>query len=245
MIDPKILGKRIKFFRERAHLSQLELETSINASAGMISRIEKGRVNPTKETMQKIAAELKLTQKEKVSLFPTKEEITSAISEVNAYLERPGFLGYLVDDWWVLHAASNSLIAMLNLDPATMRKAIGKNLLEVYFDPSFGVIQNMDPDRLVNNFAIETARAKAELNPEYYGDYFETIVQKLISFPYTKEILKRVNEVEDNVEVVSAGLRVSHLIIKGQKITLNHAREKLKKNPRFELIELFNPQPYV
>ncbi len=63
------LGRKIKYFRKRAGLSQLELEAAINASIGSISRIENNLVNPTKETMLEISYALKLHPIETAYLF--------------------------------------------------------------------------------------------------------------------------------------------------------------------------------
>ncbi len=63
------LGKKIKQFRKRAGLSQLSLELAIEASPGSLSRIENGKVNPTKETIIDIARVLELETREIASLF--------------------------------------------------------------------------------------------------------------------------------------------------------------------------------
>lgn len=54
------LGEKIRKFRKRAGMSQLDLEVAIGAAAGSISRIENGEVNPTKETLSRIANSLSL-----------------------------------------------------------------------------------------------------------------------------------------------------------------------------------------
>jgi len=63
------VGKKIKFFRLRAGLSQLDLELAIHAAQGSISRIESGRVNPTKETIWSIATHMDLSREDTASLF--------------------------------------------------------------------------------------------------------------------------------------------------------------------------------
>ena len=52
--ESNTIGMEIRSFRKRAGISQMELEIAIGASGGMISRIENGTVNPTKETLLKI-----------------------------------------------------------------------------------------------------------------------------------------------------------------------------------------------
>jgi transcriptional regulator with XRE-family HTH domain len=60
---------RIKLLRESKQFSQLEIELIADISTGTISRIETGKVNPTKETLKKIADAMKLTVQERVYLF--------------------------------------------------------------------------------------------------------------------------------------------------------------------------------
>jgi len=63
------LGERIRYFRKRRGMSQFELELQIESSHGHISKIEKGEINPTKETIIHIASVLELNTFEIASLF--------------------------------------------------------------------------------------------------------------------------------------------------------------------------------
>ncbi len=63
------LGQKIRRYRKRAGMSQLSLELAIEASPGSLSRIENGKVNPTKETLVDIARVLKLETRGIASLF--------------------------------------------------------------------------------------------------------------------------------------------------------------------------------
>jgi putative transcriptional regulator len=67
--DRHKIGKKIKEFRKRAGLSQLELEHKVGLASGTISRIENNGVNPTKETILKIIEVLNLRTYEAASLF--------------------------------------------------------------------------------------------------------------------------------------------------------------------------------
>jgi len=62
------LGQKIKKFRKRAGMSQLELEAAIGASPGSISRMESGKVNPSKETLNEISNALNISSEEAASL---------------------------------------------------------------------------------------------------------------------------------------------------------------------------------
>ena len=63
------LGQKIRNFRIRSGKSQMDLELEIGASAGSLSRIENGEVNPTKETLLKIIEVLNLVTIEAASLM--------------------------------------------------------------------------------------------------------------------------------------------------------------------------------
>lgn len=64
-----MISNKIKYYRTREKISQLQLELSIGASTGSISRIENGQINPTKETLLKIAEVLNLNFLEKADLL--------------------------------------------------------------------------------------------------------------------------------------------------------------------------------
>ncbi len=63
------LGKKIQFFRKRVGYSQFDLELKIKSASGSISRIENGKVNPSKETLCKIGEVLNLSIDEIGPLF--------------------------------------------------------------------------------------------------------------------------------------------------------------------------------
>jgi transcriptional regulator with XRE-family HTH domain len=63
------IGKRLREYRLRAGMNQLELECAIGAASGSLSRIENGTVNPTKETLFKIMDILNISGYEAASLL--------------------------------------------------------------------------------------------------------------------------------------------------------------------------------
>jgi len=64
MENEPTLGQKIRMYRERAGLSQMELELEIGASPGSLSRIENGQTNPTKETILRLAKHTSLSDLE-------------------------------------------------------------------------------------------------------------------------------------------------------------------------------------
>lgn len=55
MTSSESLGKRVRFLRRRAHLSQLELSIEANVNKNYICDLENGRRNPTLEVLERIA----------------------------------------------------------------------------------------------------------------------------------------------------------------------------------------------
>src|SRR5690606_17634368 len=133
----KILGQRIRNFRKRAGLSQMELEGEIGASAGYLSRVENGEINPTKETIVTIAEKLELNDKEIDYLYgklfypATKEEIGRAVKQVTNYLESENVMGYLLDDRNRVWAASKTFQKILHLSDSELQALTGKGLTDI------------------------------------------------------------------------------------------------------------------
>lgn len=62
-------GELIRRYRRKHSISQLDLECAAGLSFGTISRIEKGKNSPSKETLYKISEVLDLSQIEMANLF--------------------------------------------------------------------------------------------------------------------------------------------------------------------------------
>jgi transcriptional regulator with XRE-family HTH domain len=71
------LGKAVRFLRETKGLSQRELEARSGIDATEISRLEKGKSNPTHETLQRLARGLGVP----CSQIFTLEEVFAAAPE--------------------------------------------------------------------------------------------------------------------------------------------------------------------
>jgi len=62
-------GFRIRYLRESKRSSQFQLEVDAKLAPGMLSRIENNKVNPTKETLWRLAKALHLSLTECIYLF--------------------------------------------------------------------------------------------------------------------------------------------------------------------------------
>lgn len=111
------IGQKIRNFRKRAGLSQMELENMIDMSPGGISRIENGEVNPTKETIQKISNALNLNVVEIASLqnleILSPEEVMNAISIFTRPLILEEIIKNAVDVLFELYPEYNGGVLLL------------------------------------------------------------------------------------------------------------------------------------
>jgi transcriptional regulator with XRE-family HTH domain len=236
------VGQYLKFLRLKSGYSQFDIEISTDISPGVLSRIENNKINPTKETIIKIADKLNLSTLEKTKLFnliatqPTEEEINQAILEVKKHFSTNNLLAYLVDEWSNFYFASSSLIELLKLDLHILNLARGRNMMELIFNPVFGIKQNFHPDYLHNMYAIEIARTRMEVNIE---EYYPELIASLMLYDDFKEVWNKSKTISQ--EVLNVGSRYVHMKINGNSVRFNFAREKLKDNQRFEIVELFNP----
>lgn len=245
-MQPNTIGEKVRFFRSRADLSQFDLETALKAAPGSISRLEHDKVNPTKETLHEISAILKLTSHEKGQLFdlytvlPSPAEVEDAISEVQDYFMRDDVMAYLLDEWANFYVASKGIVQLLGLDEHLVSFLKGKSLIEICFDPQYGIRGLIDPQHFKEIFKVEIARTRAEVDLD---NQMSQLIKRLMKLPDFSEVWDSTEETELE-RVISSGSKIVYFNLNGQKIRLNFAREKLKRNPRFEIIEFFNPMPY-
>lgn len=242
------LGHKVRIYRIRAGMSQLELENELEASSGYISRVEVGKINPTKESIAKLTQVLKLSRQEAQDLVgfsytpPTPEEVSLAIESISGLLNREDLLMYLLDECARIWAVSKGLILALNIKPETIEQCRGRNLIELLSSPQFPFKDYLDPKYFVEVIGLEFTRIKAGILEQGANQYYGNLIEDLRRIPGFDEVEKYSETVGE--ELALAGSRYSYLSINSQKLRFNHARENLKQNHRFRTIQLFNPVPY-
>jgi transcriptional regulator with XRE-family HTH domain len=65
-----IIGKKIKFFREKNNLTQQELADLIGGERQYVSKLEKGKKNMTLDNLDRIIIALKCTQEDFLNIKP-------------------------------------------------------------------------------------------------------------------------------------------------------------------------------
>ena len=136
-------GQKIRKFRREKGLTQQELELAIDAAFGHVSRIESGKLNPTKETLLKIAEVLKLSEEEIKSLLGMvlkkvdKEEIEVAIKDTQDYLDTSEYPTYLADDYFYIHNWNDKILDLLKVTPDIAELFRGRNMFEIMLHEKF------------------------------------------------------------------------------------------------------------
>lgn len=239
MKEPKdlTLGQKIKNFRKRSGMSQLELENEIGAAHGAVSRMEKGKINPTKETIHQLAKALNLSENELSdlldvrNLFPSEEEIEEAVNEIKEYFSREDVLAYLLDEWGFLHAFSKGFANLLHVTEEFGKELIGRNLLEIIIDPEFQIIQTLDPDFIETTQIVETARTRLEI-----GGQDHILFEELKHIPNFKRIWDKAGKLNRD-QVYSAENKYVYFKIGEKRVKMLFVREAIKTNKRFDIIE--------
>lgn len=145
-----LIGRRLKYFRLRKKLSQLNLEIEAELTSGVISRIENGIINPTKETLLVIAKKLNLNNNELLYLLGSlhfladENEINSAKTEVSSKLNSSKDLSYLIDDRWRFYGISEGFIRLLDIKKEELDFVIGKTTVETIVDLKSPVLSRLN-----------------------------------------------------------------------------------------------------
>lgn len=236
-----LLGQRIRYFRKRSGLSQLELETQIGTSAGSISRIENGEVNPTKETLTKIAEILKLLPREieylmGITSLPVSEDQIEKVREVmKPYLQKKGTLAYILDDRARTIDASNDFLRMIGYSPENKELVLGKSIIRIVIDPALKVKEHLESNyeetlyNLLSRFYVEVGFMEDD---PYFSEALEYIKSDEIASRMWSEVTsKKVTDIH------LLNRRMVKFNIKGFNVPLVYSVEQIAEYPRFNLVE--------
>lgn len=103
------IGEKIRKYRKRAGMSQMALEMEIGGSHGMISRIENGAVNPSKETLLSIIEVLNIKSFEAADLF------NLDTNELAKIIQTGHKLASIFDENELFQATVNEIVFSLDL----------------------------------------------------------------------------------------------------------------------------------
>jgi transcriptional regulator with XRE-family HTH domain len=238
------LGSKIKYFRKRAKMSQLQLENEIGAAAGSISRIENGEVNPTKETLKKIHKKLKLTSREyryldgDLAKPADMDEINGAKKLVREKFLRKGTFAYLIDDRARVWFASSSFEKVMGIDPKSSNKNYeSKSILEILINPKLGIRSKIDKNKYVEILENMLYRYWVKIHPMEIDPSHQQDLLFLKQYPLAWSIWKTI--VQDNKvrSYLSSQQREIFFKIYGVNFSMHYSVEPLPELDRFDIVE--------
>lgn len=235
------LGQRLNYFRKRAGISQFDLELKLGLSSGVISRIQSGKVNPTKETLLAIASVLKMNSNEidyvmgRTSTPATDDEIALAYEEVGTSMESK--LSYIVDERWRLCKISKKFGKLMGLTDEEFKQLDKKVVIELMIDPKYKIIEKLDP-----NSIEDIMRKNLKLYYLWVGymeddEIFNATVNTINSFPLSKKIWKEITSKNSIKYELISGKTVNFKLFNKFDIPLIFTYERLLVNSRFEYVE--------
>lgn len=199
------VGEKIKNFRKQAGLSQLELETKIGAAAGSISRIESGKVNPTKETLEAIAQTLDLSIASSTYLFgigydlPTQAETDKVIEALSDTLRNPESLAYLLNVRSEILEFSDGFKIICSQNQLDYKNITGKTIPEIFYNPALGFRQIFEGDNYLdmglNVMAVYHQQRSHLLDEPWWKEQ----LKKLFTYPDAKKHYNLAKETTPNL----------------------------------------------
>ena len=245
--DKNTLGAKIRFFRKRAGMSQMDLEMGINGAAGMLSRIESGQVNPSKETVLEVSKALKLNKREidcmvGASSNPvTPEEIENARDEIKDYFSRANVFAYLICDRQRIWEVSKGFYRLFssgveNPDRVSEKVRSGTQIIGVMIDPQYGISSYFDKDNLEIMLNYNLTRYYKELNFITDDTNIQETIRLIEEHPVANMIWRKIIE-SDGLCVRGLDSKIITFNFQKVKVSLRYGRENLNSNPRFEVIE--------
>lgn len=237
------LGSKLKYFRERARVSQLTLETATNSATGMISRIEKLRTNPTKETVYKIADYLNLNSAEidyllgKTAEPASDTEMQKARDGVAEYFDKKFTLAYMTDERSRLIDISKGFCLLADISEEKRKKLQGQLFPLMLLRDEFGLKQFIDKEKMEKVLLDAFDRTFTEMGFMKEDEFYETIVKEIQKYPIIKELWKKYEQNPRELKVRTMDNRTVYFQYHGIKIQMRYHAEVLPTNPRFMILD--------
>lgn len=236
-----IIGRRLRFFRNRAKLSQLDLETATDMSPGALSRIENGAVNPTKETILQLAEVLGLSQIETEYTFGkrmhpvTTKDIYKALESVKVYYSKRFVYSYFIDDRYRVWGISKSLQKFLKLSDIEVESHIGVSLVDIVLESAFSkkFLDSQMYDETVTNL-LEIFYA--ECGFMFDDEIIISTIEKIRDNKITSEIWANIIT-QEPISIYSRKRRIVSFHTQTEPIHMELSTFPLLNNNRFWLTE--------
>jgi len=225
-------------------MSQMDVELAIDASFGSISRIEAGRVNPTKETIVKISKFLKLNDKELYYIIGPNAipadnvEISHAREEVREYFSKKGVLAYLLDDRARLIDFSRSFEKFFRIsDEEIIENLREKTLPEILLNDDLYINRFFKGPYYENNIRLLLDVFYTDMGFMVNDQYYLKALSFIEGNPVSKKIWESIISETPNHKLFNFENRKIFFNILGHKVELLYAREVLPRYRRFYIVE--------
>lgn len=233
----RTLGQKVKLFRNLKGISQFALELEIGLATGSLSRIENNAINPTKETLFKIASSLSLNPFEIMYLLdihskePSMEEIKHILSLVKPSLDKTWIFAYLLDNDSRIIEFSNGFYYLSKLANLNITAWKGVHIVDLYFNPKYGLRGIINKDK----FEITAKHVIATL---IYEKHYQVDQDDLNTFMELPDFRGFYREVAENpLSLNDQANRVLSMRILNKNIELYYTRTYIHADPRFTLID--------
>lgn len=203
-MDELPLGRKIYVLREDRSLSQTKLEVEAGLSFGTLSRIENGNINPTKETIIKIAQVLDLHDDEFNYLIslqkssPDENEIERVVGLVKNNFDKQTVPMYMIDNQFRICYWNDIILKLFEIDKSLTLKYQGLTTWDVLFHKDFKILNRIPKKYLpiILGQMLTTYRSvvhKYRNHPQYFEDFRRikktVYMSELWSQEYKKEYL--------------------------------------------------------
>ena len=242
MTKNKSLGNKLKYFRNRAEVSQLELENEIGASPGSVSRIESGKTNPTRATLFKIIKALKLNRFEfdyligMTNLPVGQEEIDYLVSWYTDYFSQKGILAYLIDERYRIIFTSKDFQRLLGLSDKDVTNLIGKPLPQIMLEPELKIFEFINNDKLKDTLFHNLVKYYYAASFMIGDKFLEASLKAINSNTIAKEIWDNIKRSQPK-DINTLDSRKVKFQLGKVGFEMWYSSELVSISPRFEIIE--------
>lgn len=239
--DTNLIGQRLRRFREAKGFTQQQLELAIDASFGHISRIESGKINPTKETLLKITEVLKLDDETIrflicVELEPVnKQQIQEAIQDTKEYLDLSKYPSFLTDDYFFVHFWNKKMLELFQVNLKFAETFRGMNILAIMLHPKFREFMSKQrwESLLINDLVFFMKSVHYFLYPE--NQVFKDLISSLSKYP---EFLTFWNKAEEMCrKAIIPGENLIFIGKENREVSYYMSTINVIHHPRFRIIE--------
>lgn len=201
-MDELPLGRKIYVLREDRSLSQSKLEVEAGLSFGTLSRIENGNINPTKETIIKIAQVLGLHDHEfqylisPVKSSPDMEEIERMKLLLASEIKEEAIPAYLIDTKLRVWDWNKMILELIGANEVNAEKYRGYTCMKLLFLSEFNIRNRIPKDKLVKVIKqqVDTYKFLSNKYRNEYTTYSE--IRELLKDISFKKAWKSENELK-------------------------------------------------